>query len=457
MTLMPWVFATPFLFLLLGWGFPDGALRRAVGPMTCLLLVGWALLAGEDMAPEQRLLVCSVWLLYCLKGWSLLQRSRAQCQAASPAGLLLFGYLWPGLDPRPFEKRSDVDWMERGARWFAMGFPTMALGVACLMLLALRSDLPDGVRGLGTLACLLLIVHFGFSDVLSSLLRLAGFDVPRLFDAPLQSRSLNDFWTLRWNRPFVEMNRLLFRPLLLPYLGGPGSLLALFLLSGILHELAISFPAGAGWGGPLLYFVAHGGLMLAERRYNLKAWPAVAARAWTWFWLLAPVPWLFHEPFRQTLIMPLLNRLEAFPPMADTVSFLAALLTLAGCGHFLVLCASFQVPTRLGWKDELARLRPLNRKLMWVYGGYIAGMIILLGVLTLNLVPEMLAGEKGALAIAGLAALFWWSRVVVDAIVFEHSDWPEGPEFVIGHTLLTTLFVTLASIYTGLLLWHLAG
>lgn len=92
---------------------------------------------------------------------------------------------------------------------------------------------------------------------------------------------------------------------------------------------------------------------------------------------------------------------------------------------------------------------------MWVYGGYIASMIALLGVMTLSLIPEMMLGEKGALAIAALAALFWWSRVGVDALVFEHADWPQGPEFVVGHTLLTSLFVTLATIYTVLLFSHL--
>jgi len=48
------------------------------------------------------------------------------------------------------------------------------------------------------------------------------------------------------------------------------------------------------------------------------------------------------------------------------------LLLLAGLGHFLVLAASFQVPSRLGWAAELSRLRPLNRKLMWVYGSLVA-------------------------------------------------------------------------------------
>ena len=458
MTLLGAAFLTPFLFLVLGWGLPDGLPRRLVGPLACLALVALAVVHQDGLSPVDRLLVCSAWLLFTLKGWSLLKRPRAAVQAALPIGLLLYAYLWPGLDSRPFEKRKrDVRWSDGAARWFALGFPTMALGIAGLLLVALRGDLPAPVRGFATLGCLLLAVHFGFSDMLCSLLRLAGFQVPRLFNAPFASVSLNDFWTRRWNRPFVEMNRLLFRPLLKDRLGQRGSVIALFLVSGVLHELAISFPAGAGWGGPLAYFSLHGALMLGEKRWGVPVWPAAFGRLWTWFWLLAPLPLLFHRPFHEALIRPLLAALGSLAPMASSEAFLGWLLALAGAGHFLVLAASFQVPARLGWKEELALLRPLNRKLMWVYGAYIASMIAILGTMTLNLIPEMLAGEKGALAIAGLAALFWWSRVIVDALVFEHSDWPEGPEFVIGHTLLTSLFVTLATVYTALLLWHFAG
>lgn len=435
---------------------PDGVVRRTVGPLFCLGLVAFALSEQSALSPVERLLACSLWLLYGLKGWSLLQRPRRELQGANPLGLLLFSYLWPGLEPTPFYRREiRTGWEGEGGRWFALGFPTMALGIAGLGLIALNHHLSPGVRGFATIGCLALTVHFGYSDVLSSLLRLLGFQVPRLFDAPLRSRSLNDFWSRRWNRPFVEMNQLLFRPLLKPLLGQQGSLLGLFLLSGLLHEMAISFPAGAGWGGPLAYFVLHGVLMLVEKRYNIKAWPAMASRLWTWFWLLLPLPLLFHAPFREALVLPLLALLESFPPMADAPAFLAWLLRCAGWGHFLVLVASFQVPHRLGWREELPRLRPLNRKIMWVYGGYIASMIALLGGMTLNLIPEMMAGEKGALTIAGLTALFWWSRVIVDALVFEHADWPEGPVMVLGHTLLTSLFVTLASVYTALLVWQL--
>jgi len=44
-------------------------------------------------------------------------------------------------------------------------------------------------------------------------------------------------------------------------------------------------------------------------------------------------------------------------------------LWLAGAGHFVILIASAQVPSRLGWKDDLRQLHPFNRKLLWVQGG----------------------------------------------------------------------------------------
>src|SRR6267378_350193 len=60
-------------------------------------------------------------------------------------------------------------------------------------------------------------------------------------------------------------------------------------------------------------------------------------------------------------------------------------LWLAGIGHFVLLGASFQVPARLGWKEDLAQLRPFNRKLMWTYGAFTVLTIVAFGSLTLVL------------------------------------------------------------------------
>lgn len=135
---------------------------------------------------------------------------------------------------------------------------------------------------------------------------------------------------------------------------------------------------------------------------------------------------------------------------------LSCALWLAGLGHFCVLIASFQVPRRLGWKADLAKLTPFNRKLMWVHGGFAVFTIMAFGAMTLFLHNEMLRGDKAALAIAGFIGVYWTARIVVDFTYYHHSDWPRGPGFVLGHILLTLLFVCLAATYISLLLWHFA-
>jgi hypothetical protein len=136
--------------------------------------------------------------------------------------------------------------------------------------------------------------------------------------------------------------------------------------------------------------------------------------------------------------------------------WLSLALWLAGIGHFCILGASFQVPGRLGWKEDLAKLTPFNRKLMWVYGGTTLLTIVAFGTLTLFLHDDFLRGDRAALALAAFIGLFWTLRIVVDFTYFKHSDWPTDPQFVAGHFLLTALFAALASTYWGVLIWNLA-
>ena len=130
------------------------------------------------------------------------------------------------------------------------------------------------------------------------------------------------------------------------------------------------------------------------------------------------------------------------------------ILWLAGAGHFVILIASAQVPSRLRWKQDLAQLMPFNRKLLWVQGGFTVLTIIAFGTLTLALHTEMLRGDRAALGLACFIGSYWTTRILVDAFYFSHEDWPQGREFVIGHILLTCLFVALASSYWGLFVWQ---
>ena len=127
---------------------------------------------------------------------------------------------------------------------------------------------------------------------------------------------------------------------------------------------------------------------------------------------------------------------------------------LAGLGHFAILFASFQVPGRLRWKEDLAQLMPFNRKLLWVQSSFTVITIIAFGTLTLVLHNELLRGDRAALGLACFIGIYWTSRIFVDAFYFSHEDWPKGKMFVVGHFLLTSLFIILASSYIGLFIWQ---
>ena len=152
------------------------------------------------------------------------------------------------------------------------------------------------------LPALSLILHFGIIGVVTAFYRRQGWPVNEPFRNPLASRSLGEFWSKRWNVGFSEMiSAVVHRPLR-RHVGEPAALLASFLASGALHEIAISVPVGAGFGLPTLYFLLHGVLVGCERK-----WPRIASRAWTLFWLIAPLPILFHPPFLRGIVWPLVG------------------------------------------------------------------------------------------------------------------------------------------------------
>ena len=200
--------------------------------------------------------------------------------------------LWPGMDPRPFAETRPAE----GPGLMAWGLLKMALGAACFVL---RTGRPE-VDLLLVFAGIGLLVHFGICDVLAGFWRSRGVAVERLFVNPAASRSLGEFWGRRWNLAFHVLAReLVFRPI--ARRKGPApAILATFFFSGLLHEILLSVPASGGYGLPTCYFLLHGILVLAERRWRL------AGRVWTLFWVLAPLPLLFHPWFVRAVIWPLL-------------------------------------------------------------------------------------------------------------------------------------------------------
>jgi alginate O-acetyltransferase complex protein AlgI len=418
-------------------------------PMIALAVLG---LQFSSTSPIQKLTASSLCLLFVMKGAVLLTYSKSEIRRISMGAYTALMTVWPGMDIRGFaSRRPDMDQASLPKR-FNRGLVNMLVAATGLLLLAsyLPALSPKAATWFG-LVGLLLLVHFGVSELMTVSFRLCGYRVSPLFENPLQSQSINEFWTQRWNRPFADMNRRLFLKPLINRLGRHGGVAAVFLISGVLHELAISYPAGAGWGGPFIYFMIQAGMALLEESYRFKG------RLLTWLIVLGPFPLLFHEPFRLAFIYPLLALLHALVISHSAIWYLGILLWAVGCAQVLVLAASFQVPTRLHWREELSRLSPFNRKLMWSYGFFIVFTILTFAALTFGLHNSFLRGEPAALALAGFMCLFWVVRLIVDFFYYSAEDWPKGVTLQMGHSLLNLLFVFLAAGYGGVVVAHFVG
>lgn len=218
--------------------------------------------------------------------------------------------LWPGMDAGEFfddvvEKR----WIPSD-EWIAASAKILA-GIALIKFSAGAISLGHPILGgWAGMVGLVLILHFGIFYLLALAWQQAGVDVKPIMQKPLKSRALGELWGKRWNLGFRKLTHTwVFQPLSKRF-GPEIATLGAFAASGLLHDLVISVPAGAGYGLPTAYFLVQGIGVIAERsktgqRFGLGH----GARGWLWTALIAagPVYALFHPWFVVRVIDPFLR------------------------------------------------------------------------------------------------------------------------------------------------------
>lgn len=267
----------------------------AVAMLLLIISVLGASVLTRDLGAVERMFIFIGILFFGLKavllGFDPLNRWSA-------ATAFLF---WPGMNPSEFKTRTGRTSLGRES--VLKHSLCMAAGFALLTVLA--PDAPGyfaraALTGIG----LLLIVHFGFFGWMRIAYRMSGWRVREIFRKPWAARSVGDFWGGRWNRGFSEFTSLLlYRPILTRW-GWRVATMVSFILSGILHEFAISLPVQAGYGGPFLYFLMHGLLVIAEKDGKWNRYPRLN-RLVFWVSIIVPLPILFHQAFIRGVIFPL--------------------------------------------------------------------------------------------------------------------------------------------------------
>jgi alginate O-acetyltransferase complex protein AlgI len=124
---------------------------------------------------------------------------------------------------------------------------------------------------------------------------------------PLQAETLSDFWGRRWNTAFRDFaHEQIFRPLCRTY-SPHAAALGSFFFSGLIHELAISIPAGSGYGLPTIYFLLQWVGTRLEKHGQQQRWlicRGVGGRILAASFIIAPCVLLFHPAFVLNVIVP---------------------------------------------------------------------------------------------------------------------------------------------------------
>jgi len=237
-------------------------------------------------------------------------RSRNDKMQVSPIWIRA-GYLlaWVGMDAesflrtsRPMAKPGRPQWL---FAWAKVGFGAAVLW-GTVRLIPASAEL---LRGWVGLIGLVFLLHFGLFHLLALAWQRAGVDAPPIMRAPVLATSVADFWGRRWNLAFHRLaHEMVFRPLR-RNLGVPFATIAVFVVSGLVHEIVISFPARGGYGGPMLYFALQALPVLSERIWRPTGW---RARLWTLSCVAGPVGFLFHPPFINQVILPFMKVIGAF-------------------------------------------------------------------------------------------------------------------------------------------------
>lgn len=274
-----------------------GVVVLGVGVLT-ILTSAWAAI------PWIRMWLLAAGVYFSVKALVLMRTPSA---LADTIEWLLF---CPTLNLAGFTRRSSVE-SQHAFRLALVGLMDFAFGAALLWVVARQFAATPLVSAWIGMTGLIFMMHFGGFHLITAFWMCKGRGVEPLMKCPIAAVSLADFWGCRWNTAFRDaMNLLVFRPVASRWHVRTAQWLV-FLLSGLLHEMVVSLPAGGGWGGPTLYFILQAFGIELGRRFRIPR--GIASRLWALAFLLMPVGVLFHTPFIHRVMLPFFQTLKALP------------------------------------------------------------------------------------------------------------------------------------------------
>ena len=247
--------------------------------------------ASIDQPPLLRMVLLCCMLMAGMK-WIVYSEWRRCGGEILPWGRwLCLATLWFGMEPMAWTgKRRSLQWRTH-ALW---GGACSLTGGALVFLMSSY----EVTMLIPLFIAMSIGFHFGALRLLTAFWRFQGFPVRILFRNPFLTRGFGDFWGKRWNLAYSQMMaRAVKRPIQQKF-GAKIALFCVFIVSGILHELAITVPVQAGYGLPTCFFLVQGVLTTLEKRENLVSATLCGAS------LVLGLNFLFPTVFVEAVILP---------------------------------------------------------------------------------------------------------------------------------------------------------
>ena len=251
--------------------------------------------------------------LFLSAKWLTVFRFLCSDQSFDRRRLAAYLFLWPGMNVRAFCAKRAVpapktrEWLFAGAK---------ILFGALLVWVGVRNVAPEHPLAAGWTGMigLILLLHFGLFHLLSLVWRGWSIDAKPNMRWPATATSLSDFWSNRWNTAFSDlMHENVFKALA-RNVGAVRAVLAVFLVSGLLHELVIALPARSGYGLPTLYFATqYLGVSVERSGFGRRIGLGRGLIGWCFVALItgASAFWLFPPNFVHNVILPMLHAIGA--------------------------------------------------------------------------------------------------------------------------------------------------
>jgi hypothetical protein len=278
-----------------------------------LVIVPACALSLRDVLPAWGFMWLLAFAIYAGLKWLTWWRARQRVNHTHWRSIIYLS-AWPGMDADSFLNADRQPPKPSSKAWL---WATVETFLGALLLWGVSRLLPASealLRGWTGMLGLILLLHFGSFQLLAYVWQSLGIFATPIMQAPLRSHSLSIFWGKRWNLGFRQLSHdYVFRPML-GILGVGGAGFLVFVVSGLLHDFVISFPARGGYGLPTLYFAIQGAGVAIERSpLGNKAGLGRGAVGWIFMASVtaAPAFWLFHRPFVNNVILPFMKAIGA--------------------------------------------------------------------------------------------------------------------------------------------------